>query len=100
MRALRLRRVGEPPRLEDVPLRSPGRGEVVLDVLAAGLCHSDLHVIEGAGGRLPYSPPFTLGHEVAGRVVAVGADVTRVQLGEAGVVFWARGWGRGGGFVG
>jgi propanol-preferring alcohol dehydrogenase len=87
MRALRLRRVGEPPRLEDVPLRSPGRGEVVLDVLAAGLCHSDLHVIEGAGGRLPYSPPFTLGHEVAGRVVAVGADVTRVQLGEAVVVY-------------
>jgi propanol-preferring alcohol dehydrogenase len=95
MKALRLRRFGEAPQLEDVLLRSPGRGEVVLDVLAAGVCHSDLHVIDGAGGRLPYRPPFTLGHEVAGRVAAVGPDVTGVfRVGQSVVVYGPWGCGR------
>jgi len=81
MQALRLVAWGEEPELVCVPVPQPGPGELLLRVGAAGLCHSDLHVID-SGGRLPYSLPFTLGHEVAGTVHAVGAGVTSAWLGE------------------
>ncbi|GAB2928803.1 NAD(P)-dependent alcohol dehydrogenase [Rhodococcus aerolatus] len=75
MRAVRLTAWGAPPELVEVPVPSPGPGEVLLAVRAAGLCHSDLHVADAAPGALPYPLPFTLGHEVAGTVVAAGPDV-------------------------
>ena len=79
MRALQLVAWGQQPELVEVPVPQPGPGELLMRVDAAGLCHSDLHVIE-SGGRLPYSLPFTLGHEVAGTVVAVGAGVPTAWL--------------------
>jgi len=81
MQALRLIAWGEEPQLVRVPVPQPGPGELLLRVDAAGLCHSDLHVID-SGGRLPYALPFTVGHEVAGTVAAVGAGVTSAWLGE------------------
>jgi len=81
MQALRLLAWGEEPQLVRVPVPRPGPGELLLRVDAAGLCHSDLHVID-SGGRLPYALPFTLGHEVAGTVEAVGAGVSSAWLGE------------------
>jgi propanol-preferring alcohol dehydrogenase len=81
MQALRLVAWGEEPELVRVPVPRPGPGELLLRVEAAGLCHSDLHVIAG-GGRLPYALPFTLGHEVAGTVAAVGAGVYTAWLDE------------------
>lgn len=81
MEALRLVAWGEEPRLVRVPVPRPGPGELLLRVDAAGLCHSDLHVID-SGGRLPYQLPFTLGHEVAGTVAAVGAGVSAAWLDE------------------
>ena len=81
MQALRLVAWGEEPQLVEVRVPQPGPGELLLRVDAAGLCHSDLHVID-SGGSLPYALPFTLGHEVAGTVEAVGAGVSPDWLGE------------------
>jgi len=81
MQALRLVAWGQEPELVELPVPRPASGELLLRVDAAGLCHSDLHVID-SGGRLPYPLPFTLGHEVAGTVVAVGAGVSTAWLEE------------------
>ncbi|MCW2500342.1 MAG: alcohol dehydrogenase GroES-like protein [Frankiales bacterium] len=80
---LALRAVGwaQPPVLQDVPEPRPGEGEVLLEVLAAGVCQSDLHVLDAPEGVLPYVLPCTLGHEVAGRVVALGPGVAGPDLG-------------------
>ncbi|MEV6945352.1 alcohol dehydrogenase catalytic domain-containing protein [Streptomyces sp. NPDC051172] len=75
MSAVRLHDWGKPPRLEEVPVPRPTGQQVLLQVEAAGLCHSDLHIMDAAPGMLPYRPPFTLGHEVVGTVVATGDEV-------------------------
>ncbi|WP_299023169.1 NAD(P)-dependent alcohol dehydrogenase [uncultured Dietzia sp.] len=72
MRAWRLHAWGSGPTLDRVAVPRPAPGEVLLKVDAAGLCHSDLHIMDAAEGVLPYELPFTLGHEVVGTVVAVG----------------------------
>ena len=61
--------------------REPGPGDVRLDVLFCGVCHSDLHTVksEWAGTAYPCVP----GHEIAGRVTAIGRDVTRFRVGDA-----------------
>ncbi|MEU5262926.1 NAD(P)-dependent alcohol dehydrogenase [Amycolatopsis sp. NPDC021455] len=76
--ALRLRAWGEPPTLTDLEVPEPTGSEVLVRVEAAGICHSDLHVLDAAPGALPYRPPFTLGHEIAGQVVAG----TGVEIGD------------------
>jgi S-(hydroxymethyl)glutathione dehydrogenase/alcohol dehydrogenase len=68
-----------PLELEDVEIDDPGPGEVLLKTVASGICHSDLHVIEGG---LPFPPPCILGHEPAGIVEAVGAGVTDFVAGD------------------
>ncbi|WP_230930646.1 alcohol dehydrogenase catalytic domain-containing protein [Dietzia aurantiaca] len=77
MRALRLHQWGQAPTLDRVPVPRPAPGQVLLRVDAAGLCHSDLHIMDANAGVLPYELPFTLGHEVVGTVVEVGdaADI-------------------------
>ncbi len=81
MRALRLQRWGQRPGLVEIPVPVPTGDEVLLRVDAAGLCHSDLHVMDAAPGQLPYTLPFTLGHEVVGTVVAIGDGVSQEWLG-------------------
>jgi propanol-preferring alcohol dehydrogenase len=73
--------------LEQVPAPEPGPGEVLLDVEAAGLCHTDLHLMEWPAGTLPYEPPFTLGHEIAGVVRRLGPGASGVAVGERVVVY-------------
>ena len=74
MKALRLKSWKSQPVLEDVPVPEPGPGEVVIQVGAAGACHSDLHLMHDFdAGTLPWGPPFTLGHENAGWVHATGS---------------------------
>jgi propanol-preferring alcohol dehydrogenase len=82
MRAVRLTAWQRPPRLCEVtePVAPPG-GAVVA-VCAAGLCHSDLHLMHWPAGTVPYSLPFTLGHEVAGIVTEAGPGVTGVTPGD------------------
>ncbi|MFF8657968.1 Zn-dependent alcohol dehydrogenase [Streptomyces huasconensis] len=63
----------------DLDVRDPGPGEVLVAVAAAGLCHSDLSVIDGT---IPFPSPVVLGHEGAGVVEAVGAGVTHVAPGD------------------
>jgi propanol-preferring alcohol dehydrogenase len=87
MQAVRLTAWGTEPQLLTVPVPVPRAGELLLRVDAAGLCHSDLHVADADEGVLPYEPPFTLGHEVAGTVVEVGPGVSEQWLGEPVGVF-------------
>jgi propanol-preferring alcohol dehydrogenase len=86
MRALRLLKWGAPPELVEVPVPVPRGTELLLRVEAAGLCHSDLHIMDAPDGALPYELPFTLGHEVVGSVVATGADAEPGWLGRRAVV--------------
>ena len=65
--------------IENVSIEKPGRREVLLRTAAAGLCHSDLHFIEGS---YPTPVPAVLGHESAGVVEAVGEDVTYLKPGD------------------
>jgi propanol-preferring alcohol dehydrogenase len=86
MSAYRLPGWGRPVELVDVPVPVPRGSEVLVEVQAVGLCHSDLFVMSCDEGVLPYDLPLTLGHEVAGRVVAVGAAADASLVGRAGVV--------------
>lgn len=83
--------VGGRVRIEEVELDGPGPGEVRVRVVAAGVCHSDLHVMHGT---LPVPLPAVLGHEGAGVVEAVGPGVTRVRPGDHVVFNWVPGCGR------
>ncbi|MGW1724948.1 Zn-dependent alcohol dehydrogenase [Streptomyces sp. NPDC002306] len=65
--------------VDDLAVRDPGPGEVLVAVSAAGLCHSDLSVVDGT---IPFPVPVVLGHEGAGVVEAVGAGVTHVVPGD------------------
>jgi Zn-dependent alcohol dehydrogenase len=69
--------------VEEITVKDPGAGEVGVALKAAGLCHSDLSVIDGT---IPYPVPVVLGHEGAGVVDAVGAGVTAVKEGDAVIV--------------
>lgn len=72
--------------LVDRPAPVPGPGEVVLDVTAAGLCHSDLTLTGRPAGSHPFPLPLVLGHEVAGTVREVGEGVTDVRVDDVVVV--------------
>ena len=79
------RKKGEPVELVDIVVPDPGPGEALVDVIACGVCHTDLHYREG-GINDEY--PFLLGHEAAGTVEAVGAGVTSVQPGDFVILNW------------
>ena len=81
MKAAVFRKVNEPLVVEDVEIDEPWGREVLVRTAATGVCHSDLHVVDGLG-RWPLDRPIILGHEGAGRVEAVGADVTTVRPGD------------------
>src|SRR5918997_1834317 len=72
VRAAVLRAAGEPLRVEDVELEAPHTGEVLVRVDAAGVCHTELHYMDGA---IPCPLPIVLGHEGSGVVEEVGAGV-------------------------
>ncbi|WP_141205549.1 Zn-dependent alcohol dehydrogenase [Streptomyces griseorubiginosus] len=65
--------------VDDLEVREPGAGEVLVAISAAGLCHSDLSVVDGT---IPFPVPVVLGHEGAGVVEAVGEGVTHVGPGD------------------
>jgi propanol-preferring alcohol dehydrogenase len=94
MDAYRLIEWQEPPELVDLPVPEPGPGEVLIRIGGAGLCHSDLHLMEWPAGALPIDPPFTLGHENAGWVESLGDGVSGIELGEAVAVYGPWGCGR------
>jgi Zn-dependent alcohol dehydrogenase len=85
-----LRSFGGPHSLETVELRDPGAGEVLVRIVAAGVCHSD---VGQADGEWPFPLPAVLGHEGAGVVEAVGPGVTGVAPGQRVVLNLAPGCG-------
>ncbi|MER8030786.1 S-(hydroxymethyl)mycothiol dehydrogenase [Streptomyces bauhiniae] len=76
---------GAPVELRTVVVPDPGPGEVLVDVRACGVCHTDLHYREGA---ITDDFPFLLGHEAAGTVAAVGAGVKDLRPGDYVVLAW------------
>lgn len=69
-------------RVEERSIREPGPDEVQIRVKAAGVCGTDLHIYEGAKGATECNPPVVLGHEFAGVVEKVGANVAACQPGD------------------
>jgi Zn-dependent alcohol dehydrogenase len=76
----------EAPAVEELTFEPPGPREVLVRVLACGLCHSDLHVIETRGWGMRF--PILLGHEGAGVVEQVGSEVKSVASGDRVVIAW------------
>src|SRR4051794_35480974 len=74
-------------RLAEVAEPVPGPGQVVLDVLAAGLCHSDLTLAGRDPSSHPFDLPIVLGHEIAGVVSKAGAGVNAVAEGDLVAVY-------------
>jgi len=91
MKAVRFTVPGAPPVVETVPIPTPGPGQVLVRIGGAGVCHSDLHVLDH--GALGFHGPFTLGHENAGWVAALGAGVSGWKEGDPVAVygFWGCG---------
>ena len=79
MKAAVLREIPSELVIDEVQIDKPGPREVLVNTAAAGVCHSDLHFMEGL---YPYPTPAVLGHESAGIVEAVGSDVTYVKPGD------------------
>src|SRR5262245_47932430 len=87
MKAAVLHKIGDKLRIEQVPIPTPKRGEVLIKVTACGVCHSDLHAVDGDWTPLPVLPLIP-GHEVAGRIAATGAGVDGLSEGDAVGVPW------------
>ena len=79
------RKKGDPVELVDVVIPDPGPGDVVVDILACGVCHTDLTYRDGG---INDEFPFLLGHEAAGTVEAVGDGVTHVEPGDFVILNW------------
>ena len=79
MKAAVIRQLGTPLEIVDVAVSKPGPREVLIRTRACGVCHSDLHFIDGL---YPAPLPFVPGHEAAGVVEAVGEDVTALKAGD------------------
>jgi S-(hydroxymethyl)mycothiol dehydrogenase len=85
VRGVVARAKGEPVAVETIVVPDPGPGEVVVDISACGVCHTDLHYREGGIGD---DFPYLLGHEAAGLVSEVGPDVTSVSVGDYVILNW------------
>jgi len=97
MKSYQVCKHGAPLQLREEDTPQPVGTEVLLEVTAAGICHSDLHFWEGeydiGGGKVMrlaergLKPPITLGHENVGRVVAMGPDATGVRIGDERLIY-------------
>ena len=87
MRAAVVRKFGHPLVIEERPIPTPGRGQVLVKIVASGVCHTDLHA---ADGDWPVKPalPFIPGHEGVGFVAAIGADVDNLKAGDRVGIPW------------
>ncbi|MEV0527719.1 S-(hydroxymethyl)mycothiol dehydrogenase [Streptomyces sp. NPDC050439] len=85
VRAVVAMKKGAPVEVQTIVVPDPGPGEVLVSVQACGVCHTDLHYREGA---INDDFPFLLGHEAAGTVEAIGADVADLAIGDYVVLAW------------
>src|SRR5579884_4166783 len=94
MRAAVLYEANTPMQIEDVTLEGPKDDEVLVRVDATGACHSDYHVIDGTWNGPRYPLPVILGHEAAGTIEKVGADVRHVRPGDKVIISFSPNCGR------
>ncbi|MGA2010175.1 MAG: NAD(P)-dependent alcohol dehydrogenase [Solirubrobacteraceae bacterium] len=87
MRAVRLTAWESDPVVSEVAVPVPEGSEVLVAVGAAGLCRTDIHIMSSPPDTYPYALPFTLGHETAGRVAALGPSASGVAEGDSVVVY-------------
>src|SRR5436305_11169089 len=89
MRAMVLERPGDPLVMRERPVPAPAAGEIVVEVAACGVCRTDLHVVDGElpDPKLPIVP----GHEIVGRIAAIGEGVSAPAVGERVGIPWL-GW--------
>ncbi|MFV0309373.1 MAG: NAD(P)-dependent alcohol dehydrogenase [Desertimonas sp.] len=87
MRALQYRTIGAGPELVEIDEPEPGPGQVLVRVTAAGVCHSDDHVMSWPADAFPFPLPLTLGHEGAGTVEALGDGASGVEVGDSVLVY-------------
>jgi propanol-preferring alcohol dehydrogenase len=87
MKAAVVREFGKPLQIEEMPVREPGKNEILVKVIASGVCHTDLHA---ADGDWPVKPklPLIPGHEAIGYIAALGADVKGMKEGDIVGVPW------------
>src|SRR5262245_35535706 len=86
MRAMVLERPGTPLVLREREVPAPAAGEILVEVAACGVCRTDLHVVDG---ELPHPKlPIIPGHEIVGRVAALGAGVSGFSVGQSVGVPW------------
>jgi alcohol dehydrogenase, propanol-preferring len=86
MRAILFDAPGQPLRLAELPIPQAGPGQVLLKVHACGLCHTDLHIVDGELSEPKL--PRVMGHQIVGTVVQAGSGVRRFQTGERVGVPW------------
>jgi propanol-preferring alcohol dehydrogenase len=86
MKAWQFVEAGKPLTLNEVPEPVAGAGEVVVEVKAAGICHSDTGYIDGTLTPVLAFHPITLGHEIAGTISAIGDGVTTFSTGDRVVI--------------
>jgi alcohol dehydrogenase, propanol-preferring len=87
MQAAVVEEFGQPLVVREIPVPEPGPGQALVEIVASGVCHTDLHA---ADGDWPVKPtlPFTPGHEGAGIVVALGRGVTHLKEGDRVGIAW------------
>ncbi len=86
MKAMVLHKIGAPLAYEDLPDPQPGAGQIRVRVSACGVCRTDLHVVDG---ELPNPQvPIVPGHEIVGRIDAIGPNVSGLSLGERVGIPW------------
>jgi alcohol dehydrogenase, propanol-preferring len=87
MKAAVVRQFGKPLSIEEVPVPTPGAGQILVRIAASGVCHTDLHAADGDWPVKP-TPPFIPGHEGVGHVAGVGPGVTHIKEGDRVGVPW------------
>lgn len=87
MKAAVYKAYGQPGKIESIPTPVPGLGQVLVQIYASGVCHTDVHAIDG---DWPVQPPLPLipGHEGAGVVVALGSEVKNLKVGDRVGIPW------------
>src|SRR5215471_6271165 len=87
MKAAVVEKFREPLKIREVPVPSPGPGQALVQIVATGVCHTDLHAADGDWPVKPI-PPFIPGHEGAGVVVALGSGVSYLKEGDRIGIAW------------
>jgi propanol-preferring alcohol dehydrogenase len=87
MKAAVVEKFRQPLQVREVPVPSPGPGQALVQIVATGVCHTDLHAADGDWPVKP-NPPFVPGHEGAGVVVALGPGVAHLKEGDRVGIAW------------